>query len=61
MITFNLGGGKITSFLRLFYSLGVFFTFPIMMLPVFQIAEAKYAITESDDADDCIVFADGLH
>lgn len=42
MITFNLGSGQLTSFLRLFYSVGVFFTFPIMMFPVFQLVEQKY-------------------
>eukprot|EP00397_Hematodinium_sp_SG-2012_P027162 GEMP01028521.1.p1 GENE.GEMP01028521.1~~GEMP01028521.1.p1 ORF type:complete len:563 (+),score=80.20 GEMP01028521.1:87-1775(+) len=39
MITANYPVSKLTSFVRLFYALGVFFTFPIMMFPVFQLFE----------------------
>ncbi|KAF4652059.1 hypothetical protein FOL46_009931 [Perkinsus olseni] len=42
MITFNLPVHKLTSFLRLFYCLGIFFTYPIMMFPVFQLVEHKW-------------------
>ncbi|KAF4731050.1 hypothetical protein FOZ62_008822 [Perkinsus olseni] len=42
MITFNLPVHKLTSFLRLFYCLGIFFTYPIMMFPVFQLIEHKW-------------------
>jgi len=39
LVTFNFPESKITSFVRLFYALGVFFTFPIIMFPVFQLFE----------------------
>ncbi|CAJ1408948.1 unnamed protein product [Effrenium voratum] len=41
MITFNIPQNKITSFLRLFYCLGIFFTYPVMLFPLYQITEAK--------------------
>lgn len=41
MITFNIPQNKITSFLRLFYCLGVFFTYPVMLFPLYQITETK--------------------
>ena len=42
MITFNIPQNKITSFLRLFYCLGVFFTYPVMLFPVYGVTETKY-------------------
>jgi len=42
MITFNIPQNKITSFLRLFYCLGICFTYPVMMFPLYQLSEAKY-------------------
>lgn len=39
MITANFRASKITSFVRLFYALGVLFTYPIMMFPVFTLLE----------------------
>eukprot|EP00927_Polykrikos_kofoidii_P014516 TRINITY_DN16379_c0_g1_i1.p1 TRINITY_DN16379_c0_g1~~TRINITY_DN16379_c0_g1_i1.p1 ORF type:complete len:486 (+),score=78.47 TRINITY_DN16379_c0_g1_i1:234-1691(+) len=41
MITFNIPKSKITSFLRLFYCLGIFCTYPVMLFPLYQIAESK--------------------
>lgn len=40
MVTANYIPSKVTSFVRLFYALGVFFSFPIMMFPVFQLFES---------------------
>ncbi|CAE8624494.1 unnamed protein product [Polarella glacialis] len=41
MITFSIPQNKITSFLRLFYCLGIFFTYPVMMFPLFGVTEGK--------------------
>eukprot|EP00421_Protoceratium_reticulatum_P072621 CAMPEP_0168417734 /NCGR_PEP_ID=MMETSP0228-20121227/31408_1 /TAXON_ID=133427 /ORGANISM="Protoceratium reticulatum, Strain CCCM 535 (=CCMP 1889)" /LENGTH=463 /DNA_ID=CAMNT_0008431599 /DNA_START=98 /DNA_END=1485 /DNA_ORIENTATION=- len=41
MIVFNIPQNKITSFLRLFYCLGVFFTYPVMMFPLYAVTESK--------------------
>jgi len=41
MITFNIPQNKITSFLRLFYCLGIFFTYPVMLFPCYQVTESK--------------------
>jgi len=42
MITFSIPQNKITSFLRLFYCLGVFFTYPVMLFPLYQVTESKF-------------------
>eukprot|EP00746_Dinoflagellata_sp_MGD_P052968 gnl/MRDRNA2_/MRDRNA2_23391_c0_seq1.p1 gnl/MRDRNA2_/MRDRNA2_23391_c0~~gnl/MRDRNA2_/MRDRNA2_23391_c0_seq1.p1 ORF type:complete len:242 (+),score=17.04 gnl/MRDRNA2_/MRDRNA2_23391_c0_seq1:110-727(+) len=42
MITFNIEQNKITSFLRLFYCLGLLFTYLLQMFPVYQLLEKKY-------------------
>jgi len=42
MIVFNIPQNKITSFLRLFYCLGVFFTYPVMLFPMYQVTESKF-------------------
>eukprot|EP00929_Paragymnodinium_shiwhaense_P068655 TRINITY_DN34570_c0_g1_i1.p1 TRINITY_DN34570_c0_g1~~TRINITY_DN34570_c0_g1_i1.p1 ORF type:complete len:482 (-),score=111.61 TRINITY_DN34570_c0_g1_i1:45-1490(-) len=42
MITQSIPQNKITSFLRLFYCLGIFFTYPIMLFPLYAVTESKY-------------------
>jgi len=42
MITVNFPASKLTSFVRLFYALGVLFTYPIMMFPVFNLLEGAF-------------------
>mmetsp|Transcript_45642 Transcript_45642/g.108673 ORF Transcript_45642/g.108673 Transcript_45642/m.108673 type:complete len:213 (-) Transcript_45642:13-651(-) len=42
MITKNLPQNKITSFMRLFYCLGLFFTYPVCLHPVHSLNESKY-------------------
>eukprot|EP00392_Amoebophrya_sp_AT5.2_P011686 g11769.t1 len=39
MVTFNYPESTITSFVILFYVLGIFFSFPVMMFPVFTLLE----------------------
>jgi len=41
MIVFSIPQNKITSFLRLFYCLGVSFTYPVMLFPVWGVTEGK--------------------
>jgi len=41
MVVFSIPQNKITSFLRLFYCMGVFFTYPVMLFPVYGVTESK--------------------
>lgn len=49
MITFSIPQNKITSFLRLFYCLGVFFTYPVMLFPLYQVTESKFRCLKNTD------------
>lgn len=49
MITFSIPQNKITSFLRLFYCLGVFFTYPVMLFPLYQVTESKMKCLKDKD------------
>jgi len=41
IIFFSIPQNKVTSFLRLFYCVGVFFTYPVMLFPVYGVTENK--------------------
>jgi len=51
MITFNLPENKISSFLRLFYCLGIFFSYPVCMFPVHNLNESKYECLKGPSRD----------
>lgn len=41
MIVINVPQNRIMSFLRLFYCFGIFFTYPVMLFPLYQVTESN--------------------